>query len=172
MARDWWEDPACPALPDPPKVPSTGDLSCHTFWTGQWWRRTLFINSGAFPTWQSLALQVKLTTANHDVSDIWVRFQRTHPVTGALEGAPYDFYVTFMPKNTDMVIDGIRDLIQMTKGQDTVQASHLVYRSAEGHVFRWPVIDCGGTWQMIVRHPKKFDVNAVLVNASAAVKYA
>jgi hypothetical protein len=132
---------------------------------------SLFINQGTLPKWTPLALRVTLTTKARAVKDVWVQFQRI-TASGAKEGQPYDFYVTYIPANTIMTLDGIRDTMRMTNGGRTVEAGHLVYQNRHGHVFRWPDIDCGGTWVVKLRFPKTLPVDAVLMNARAAVKYA
>jgi hypothetical protein len=172
--RDWWEDPDCPPLPDPPKPPRTSDLTCHNFWTGRWNRRVMFLSPGQVPKHAALALKVELTAVGQRVDDVWLSFYRTAEGNpGQIIGSPYDYYTTSLPAGATMSIDGIRDSITIRKpGVAAVDASHLVYRSTKGHVFRWPEIDCGGVWQMWVRTPSNIPASALIATANAAVKYA
>lgn len=172
--RDWWEDPDCPPLPDPPAAPHTAQLTCHVFHTGGFRLSVLrFLSPGMVPDHAALALNVALSTKGHAVDDVWLSFYRTNPDNpGHVIGDPYDFYVTHIPANSRMNIDGIRDAITLSKSGQTVDASHLVYRSNKGHVFRWPEIDCGGEWQLWVRVPTATPAGGLVTVATAAVKYA
>jgi hypothetical protein len=173
MARDWWEDPDCPALPDPPAAPKVADLTCHNFWAGSWNRKILYLNAGQIARFDSMAVRATVH-AYATLQDVWLQFYRTAPNNPAqVVGKPYDYYITHMPSGSIMDVNGIRQTITLSKsGQSSVDASHLVFRSREGHVFEWPDIDCGGVWQMIVRWPNTIPSSAIQVTAQAAVKYA
>lgn len=168
--RDWWEDPLCPPIPDPPKPPRGAALQCHPIYKGKWISRSItYLAPGSVQRSAAMAIAVTLSaiTQQHDV---WLSFQR---LEGGAVVTSYDYYVTNIPAGATMTIDGIRDAITMAKaGQRPVDASHLVLRSKTGGVFRWPEIDCGGEWRMVVRQISTADPAGLIVNAHAAVKHA
>lgn len=145
-------DPDCPEPPTPPSPPAIPDACLEAPET--WTRYVLPIPADAIPLWSDAVPVLSLTTGAEAARQVRIRF-RPNPFgydIDDLEECNFcgEFIVSYVPANSTMVIDGIRQVanVSVAGGPDLV-ASHLLYGSA-GTPLDWPLLTCGTGYIMTV----------------------
>jgi hypothetical protein len=113
-----------------------------------WRRKTLNIPSAKSDQFGRMVPVISIAVGSNDLSRVRVRFYKT---AGALTGCGYDgeFYISYVPPNSTLKIDGIRKEISVYTGGKWVPGSHLIYGSA-GKPFAWPSLSCHASYTFVV----------------------
>lgn len=155
------QDPDC-RVPLPPRPPTVPDL-CITD-PDQWRRYQFDVPDPYIPEWADTVPILTINTKKEDVRQLRIRFY-ANPF-GKLRPDLIDescdfcgeFLVSYIPKNSTMVIDGMeRSAIITTHDGATATAfnsrvwtaSHLLYGSG-GMPMSWPILTCGTGYAMTV----------------------
>lgn len=146
------EDPDCPVVPLPPAVP-TIENACPP--DVEVWRRYFVpIPSSQGGGWNESVPIVKMTTGATAVRDVRVRFY-ANPFSRPVEQLnPCDycgeFFVSYIPERTTMVIDGILTRVDAdVAGTGSQNAMNLV-SAFDGGPIEWPSMTCDTPYVMTV----------------------
>lgn len=145
-------DPDCPPLVLPPQPPSIA-LDCPID-VDEWRRYTQPIPAPLSGGWTFSAPLVRLSTLTSVVRDVRVRFY-ADPFEEGIEslnpcGYCGEFFVSYIPKNTVLTIDGIlREVSANVSGSGTTVATNLVTNS-DGGPIEWPLLTCDIPYIMTV----------------------
>lgn len=141
-------DPMCPALIEPPTVPSV-PLSCRTVPTN-WGRYTATIPAAEVPLWIQALPTVVVTNApggnNEDMRNVRVTIYADPDGDGSIDEDPCnvvsDFYITWLPVGATMYIDAAREQVTVYEGGRVRRADSLVV-STDGLPVKWEALTCG-----------------------------
>lgn len=151
-------DPECPSLEPPPSPPAI-DISCMDLPT-EWTRRTFTIPGETIPLWTDLVPVIAVTTGIDEVRNLRIRFYSDPFEGGNPEDDPCafcgDFVLTYIPPNTQMVLDGaVESVVVTSQNQPPRNASTLVF-AADGTPFSWPLLSCGVGYIVTIDLPATF----------------
>jgi hypothetical protein len=145
-------DPDCAPIPDPPRPPVI-DVSCVD--TPTTWRRyQVQVADTLVPEWFDAVPVIRLQTGASDVRQVRIRFY-PNPLAapiGALDPCSYcgEFVVTYIPANSLMVIDGIRQWVTVTNTAGVVSTANHLLASSDGGPVSWPLLGCGVGYTLVV----------------------
>lgn len=145
-------DPDCPVVPPPPRPPVI-DISCVDT-PDTWLRYEVPMPNILLPDFRDTVPIINLTTGGEDVRQVRVRFYPNpfmFPVD-QLDACNFcgEFVVTYIPANSTMTIDGIRQWVSVAMpGGSIATANHLLSSSSGGPV-EWPLLGCGTGYSMVV----------------------
>lgn len=146
-------DPDCPPVPAPPRPPVI-NVSCVD--TPTTWRRyEVDVPEDLVPDWRDVIPILRLQTGATAARQVRARFY-PNPLQAPLAALnPCDFcgefVITYIPPNSIMTIDGIRQWVSVTDVQsgNVVTANHLL-SSSDGGPVTWPVLSCGVSYTLVV----------------------
>jgi hypothetical protein len=111
-----------------------------------WRRKTLALTQSEVDRWGRVAPVVSISVGSTAGSLIRVRFYGNGAVSGC--GFEGEFYVSYIPANSTMVLDAMRrDITIIKSGGVKVPGGHLVYGS-DGLPMRWPNLGCNASYTM------------------------
>jgi hypothetical protein len=142
-------DPDCPVPPSFPTPPQ--DLWCGSIWNGSWVRSTYRMQGIDVAFWDEQLPILSVTDTTRDHNDIRVRFTPDGFNPDGEHAA--EFYITYLPQNATMRLNGPRDSIVVERGYGPERADQLVVVNSNGQPMRWPVVTCGGSWIITVDVP-------------------
>jgi hypothetical protein len=151
---DLVKDPWCP-YPTPPPLLPVLDTDCVDI-PATWDRYAVPIPATAIRTWQDSVPIIKLTTASAAsdyAHNVRLRFY-TDPLgradVTALDECAFcgEFYVTYIPQASTMVIDGSDETITVLQGVSTVLNAQRNVMGTDGGPFSWPLLACGHAYVM------------------------
>lgn len=141
---DFIDDPYFTGIAKPP-APST-ILPPNLIDISTWRRRTYNIDAVQTDRWGRIVPLVRLTSGGVAVQHMRIRFYQGTTVSGC----DYDgeFYVSYLPANAVMVIDGMKKEIFVTLSDGRrVPGGHLIFGS-DGRPFMWPSLGCQQSYTM------------------------
>jgi len=138
-------DPDCAVVPQAPRPPIL-DIACLDTPTA-WRRYTAIVPEDVVPMWRDAVPIVKVATDDSAARQVRVRFYPNPFVVPVEALDPCDFcgefVISYIPPNSIMTIDGIRQIATVSGPTGVVQiASHLLYAS-DGGPMVWPQLTCG-----------------------------
>lgn len=138
-------DPDCAVVPQAPRPPIL-DIACLDTPTA-WRRFTAIVPEDVVPMWRDAVPIVKVATDDLAARQVRVRFYPNPFVVPVEALDPCDFcgefVISYIPPNSIMTIDGIRQIATVSGPTGIVQiASHLLYAS-DGGPMVWPQLTCG-----------------------------
>jgi Carbohydrate binding domain len=145
-------DPDCATVPVPPRPPVVAD-PCLT--TPPSYTRGYFeVPASAIPEWKWAIPSVQLHTKQTAIKHLRVRFYPTPFGFRPQDLGPCDycgeFIVAYIPKDAEMVIDGMTRTASTTvAGGKVYQSTHLLYGTG-GQPLIWPELSCGVQYWMTV----------------------
>lgn len=111
-----------------------------------WRRKTLAVTQSEVDRWGRVAPVVSISTGSGGGALIRVRFYGGASVSGC--GFEGEFYVSYIPPDSTMVLDAMRKDITVIKSNGAkVPGGHLVYGS-DGLPLRWPNLGCSTSYTM------------------------
>jgi hypothetical protein len=151
---DMVKDPWCPFPTPPPLVPQQ-PLDCVND-IASWDRYAVPVPATAIRTWQVSVPIVKLFTGVDYMHDLRLRFY-SDPLgradLSALDTCDFcgEFYITYIPPNSTMILDGSDETITVHQGPDyneTILNASRNVMGAGGSPFSWPLLSCGIAYMM------------------------
>lgn len=145
-------DPDCAVVPAAPRPPVL-EIACLDLPTA-WRRYTALIPAQDVPMWRDSVPIVRVATGATAARQVRVRFY-PNPFANAPETLdPCDFcgefVISYVPPNSVMTIDGIRQAAFVTGPTGATQgASHLLY-SSDGGPMTWPLLSCGISYSVVL----------------------
>lgn len=145
-------DPDCAVIPDPPRAPEIVDSCIEE--AVQWRRYQYVLEPDLVPVWSDALPYVQISAGAIAVRQIRIRFY-PNPLNldlGDLEPCNFcgEFIVSYIPPNSVLTVDGIRQTAYMTSPGGIVRAaSHLLYAS-DGGPIEWSELSCGLEYTMTV----------------------
>lgn len=146
-------DPDCDPVPAPPRPPTVPDPCIIE--TGVWRRYWLSIPPSEVSDWLTMLPTITLTTGPYDARQVRIR---VYP--NAANQQPSDMdqdawcseqIISYIPANTEMVLDGVTERAWATVDNETRPADHLLYGTG-GSPATWSELSCG------IGHLVSFDV--------------
>lgn len=146
-------DPDCDPVPVAPQPP--GIVPDCPRDVEEWRRYWMEIPAEFAGGWRESVPVVKLTTASNAVRDVRLRF---FPNPGGASlgeidpcAALGDFYITYIPPDTVMVVDGVRERVTAdVSNRGPANAMHLTSDSNDYGPARWPAMTCDIPYFMTV----------------------
>lgn len=136
-------DPTAPAITRPPRPPAIDPFTMPTSWN----RYVMSIPSTLGARSGRVIPTIVVTTGGSVMRNVRVRFYRTgFTDTCDFEG---EFYITYVPANSVLTINGPERLISVATAGDTKPAANLVVGS-DGRPVKWPTMACGTSYQIYV----------------------
>lgn len=165
-------DPLCPLPPAPPRPPLPADCLEDV---DTYVRRAVGITGDLFSQWQEAVPIINLENRSSKA----VRQARIRFFTNPLERTSLDdidpcgfcgeFIISYMPKNSIIIIDGMIERARIDQGgSSSREATHLLY-GADGGPMTWPSLTCGVPYIMTV-DVSPVDVDLVTAKLSVAVR--
>lgn len=144
-ATDPLVDPFCeapPAPPLPPEIPSDCIQD-----VGTWRRYAAQIPASAVHQWAATVPIVTLQTGGFPEQQVRIRFfpnpDGLAPEEIAPDGWDAELILTYIPANTEMVLDGVTQRARASvNGGAWASADHLLF-GTDGRPAVWPVMNCG-----------------------------
>lgn len=135
---DFIDDPYFTAIAKPPR-PAT-ILPPNLLAIDSWRRRTVALPADVTSRWGRIVPTLRIQTGAEDAQQIRIRFYRGTTQSGC--GYDGEFLISYLPANSVMLIDGVRQEVSVTKANGAVvPGGHLLYGSA-GRPFMWPSMGC------------------------------
>ncbi|QWY82772.1 minor tail protein [Arthrobacter phage SilentRX] len=135
---DFINDPYFTAIAKPPR-PAT-ILPPNILAIDSWRRRTVSLPADVTGRWGRIVPIVRVQTGGAAAQQVRLRFYRGTTVSGC--GYDGEFLVSYLPANSVLLIDGVRQEVSVTKANgQVVPGGHLLYGSA-GRPFMWPSMGC------------------------------
>jgi len=145
-------DPDCAVIPDPPRPAVIQDTCLEE--ASQWRRYQYVLEPDLVPVWTDALPVVTLAAGKTAIRQVRVRFY-PNPLgldLGELEPCNFcgEFIVSYIPPNSELVVDSIRQQAHITSPGGVVRAaSHLLYAS-DGGPIEWSSLSCGLEYTMTV----------------------
>lgn len=145
-------DPDCPPVPVAPQPPGIKPDCARD--VDEWRRYWTAIPPELAGGWRESVPVITLSTSANPVKDVRVRFYANPLGTDLGEvdecGACGEFYLSYIPRSTVMVIDGIlKKVTANVAGTGSANAMHLASDADYGPV-RWPTMTCDVAYFMTV----------------------
>jgi len=145
-------DPDCPPLPDAPQPPSI-TVDCHDE-VATWRRYVVDIPASTAPEWSKSDVLTTLVTGSSQVRSVRVRFYDNAFSRPPEQIDPCDFcgefYVSYIPADTTLTIDGIgRTVVADVAGTGEQIATNLV-TGVDGGPAMWPELTCDSPYVVTV----------------------
>lgn len=142
-------DPMCPALIEPPTVPSV-PLSCRTV-PVNWGRYTASIPAAEVPLWTQVMPLVTIHNApggnNEDMRDVRVRIYADPDDDGSIDEDPCrvvaDFYITWLPVGGTLYIDSAREEVTIYDPTGRLRRADSLVVGTDGLPVQWDALSCG-----------------------------
>lgn len=145
-------DPDCAPIPPPPRAPAIEDSCIQD--ASQWRRYQYVLSPDLVPVWSDALPVVTLQATSTAIRQIRIRFY-PNPLgldLSDLEPCNFcgEFIVSYLPPNSILTVDGIRQTAYITSPGGVVRAaSHLLYAS-DGGPIEWSSLSCGLEYTMTV----------------------
>ena len=145
-------DPDCAFVPPPPRAPVIVDACIEE--AVQWRRYQYVLEPDLVPVWSDALPYLTIQSGRNAIRQVRVRFY-PNPLNldlADLEPCNYcgEFIVAYIPPNSVLTVDGIRQEAYVTSPGGIVRAaSHLLYAS-DGGPMVWPEMTCGIEYTMTV----------------------
>jgi hypothetical protein len=144
-------DPDCAVVPSAPRPPVL-EIACLDL-PSAWRRYTALIPAEEVPLWRDSVPIVRVTTSELAARQVRVRFY-PNPFDNPVETLdPCDFcgefVISYIPPESTMTIDGIRQNAVVVTAAGAQGASHLLY-SSDGGPMTWPLLSCGISYTVVL----------------------
>lgn len=138
------QDPDCPPIPLPP-LPPVIDADCVDE-VGVWRRYWTILPASEVPRWLAIVPTFRLVTTDA-VGQVRIRVYENPDNLSPIDIGVNDYIseqlVTFIPGNTEMVIDGVSERMRASvAGGPWLDADHLL-QGTDGGPATWPELSCG-----------------------------
>lgn len=160
-------DPNCLPMQAPPDPPPF-DLMCSDLPT-EWTRRLFTIPGDHIPLWTDMVPVLTVSTVA-EVRNLRIRFYSDPDGTGNPDEDPCafcgDFVLTYIPPNSQIVLDGAVETIMVTQQNQPVRSASTLVYAADGGPYTWPLLSCGTGYIMTFDLPADFDQDLPIIDFS------